>query len=132
MSDGKFEKKIIKLVNKCLQGTGLECKLGTDIDRVPKKSVSWGVAHYSLRLEGSQVGLIDLYFEDYPIEKLPADGIKKADHYGITIEKIEVKPFPDAPLTLGEDYRKQLEEDLRTLVKVEFQGTRCRNAFNDG
>lgn len=97
--------KIEELTIKCIKGTNLICKSGTDLNRRPKSDgkENW---IYSLRFQDQQIGMIQFYPLNY---------------------EIKINIFSDLPLTLGEEYKKQLKHDLQTLVNIEFNGTSCNN-----
>lgn len=96
-------RSIIKsLIEKCGQGIGfpLNCILVGQFEK--GKNEKWS---YDIRTPRVKIGEID-YF---PLNN-----------------KVEVRALPNEPFTLGENYRKQFENDLQTLVDMEFVGTRIK------
>lgn len=94
--------RIEGLIKKCLKGReDLDCRI---VARAyPNKEGEHWV--YSLFTMKEQIGSIQYHPSNH---------------------KIKVNSFPFLPLTLGEEYKKQLEDDLQTLVDVEFVGTYCK------
>lgn len=93
-------KKIKSLAEKCISGKyPLSCEVvGQSFDGKGENE-KWS---YEIRTPRAVIG----EFDYFPL-----------DH------KVEVRALPDEPFTFGENYRKRLESNLQTLIKVEFSGT---------
>jgi len=134
------------LISKCLKGSNLECELGIEEELVYGESKQGGSTYFALKQKDyGSLGYIQVNHTSYSNEEMSsfiAHGsdekvrdlpgfIKLSEESGIMIEGVKVKSLTHLPMTLGEDYRKQLEHDLQTLIKVEFGGTQVECEANN-